>query len=101
VSLFFSRGERRAMDWWGNDQAPPGGSVRVTQDTAPRLAPVFAAHRHIVDFMSTLPVDAYRKNDDGSRTPTALPQLLSRLDLPGGPGMVTCRRGMRLKPARA
>lgn len=88
MSLFFKRGgEQRAMDWWGSDSPRPGSAV--TQDSASHLGPVFAAHRHIVDFVSTLPVDAYRKGDGGERTEISTPRLLTRPDEPGGPGLVT------------
>lgn len=89
MSLFRpGRGEIRSMGWFGTGADGPSGRT-ITADNAPRLAPVFAALRHIVDFGSTLPVDAYRKNTDGTRTMAPTPQLFSQLDDPGGPGVVS------------
>lgn len=87
MSLFFKpRGEERSMAWWatGVDSL----QHRITPENAPKLAPVFAAFRHIVDYGSTLPVDAYRK-DGATRTEMALPQLFAQQDAPGGPGLVS------------
>lgn len=50
------------------------------------LVPFFGAIRHIVDFLSTLPIDAYRK-DGEVRSPIGLPQLLRRLDDFGDQGV--------------
>jgi hypothetical protein len=84
MSLFFKRaeGEQRSH-WFGTDS---DGPVRVSADNAPRLAPVFAAFRHIVDFGSTLPVDAYRK-ENSVRTEITLPTLFARQDEPGASGL--------------
>jgi HK97 family phage portal protein len=76
VSLFFRRGERRSMDQWFNTDPNPDGRL-VSPERAAHLAPVFAAIRHIVDFVSTLPLDAYRLGDDGVRTEISLPHLFS------------------------
>jgi phage portal protein BeeE len=84
VSLFFRRGETRSH-WFGTDSDAPHS---VTQDTSMRLASVFAAFRHIVDYCGTLPVDAYRV-EGSTRTPVSLPQLLARQDEQGGPGLVS------------
>ena len=87
MSLFFGkRGEVRSADWFGTAS---DGPVRVTADTAPRLGPVFAALRHITDFGSTLPVDAYRKDGEGKRVEIALPQLLARRNDFGESGLVS------------
>ncbi len=87
MSLFFGRGERRAMDWWGSDSVPGGGMV-VNDHSASHLAPVFASLRHIVDFVSTLPVDTFRGNDDGTRSPmNRLPLLLRSQNMPGRQGL--------------
>lgn len=49
----------------------------VSIDKAMHLGPVFSAVRHGVDFVSTLPVDSFRDNPDGSRTPSRnLPPIL-------------------------
>jgi hypothetical protein len=87
VSLFFKRveGEVRSSSWFGTDTTSPR---TVTPDNAPKLGPLFSAFRHIVDFGSTLPVDAYRK-DGGVRKEIPLPRLISQLDAPGGPGVVS------------
>jgi len=71
--------------WFGS-----GGDRRtphnVTAESATYLAPVFAALRHIVDYGSTLPINAYRRVDDGSRSRITAPQLIQGLDTAGGPG---------------
>lgn len=88
MSLFFGRrGERRAMTGGWVDSGD-GPARAVTEDNATRLAPVFAAHRHIVDYVSTLPVDAFRRDGD-RRVSITLPPLLSNMDLPGAPGLVS------------
>lgn len=74
--------------WFGTDSDPLGGRS-VSVDRATHLGPVFSAFRHIYDFMSSLPVDAYRMNADGSRTPAALPQVLRRQNDPGRLGLET------------
>lgn len=86
MSLFFRRGEARSH-WFGTG-ADASPTQRVTDDSALRLTPVFAAFRHIVDYCGTLPVDAYRL-DGGNRREMGLPQLLARQDDLGGPGLVT------------
>ena len=85
MSRIFGRGERRAMDasWFAIDR---NGSASVTAETAPTLAPVYAALRHIVDYVSTLPVDSLRVDGD-KRRPTSLPLLLRSADGPGRIGM--------------
>jgi HK97 family phage portal protein len=85
MSLFV-RSEQRAMNnpWadWEAGGSSPGSACDPTA-----LVPFFAAIRHIVDFMSTLPVDSNRV-DGESRTPMAsLPPLFRRLDEPGGIGI--------------
>ncbi len=81
---FFRRTETRSAgdDSWESF----GGSGSAGKATG--LVPFFASIRHIVDFMSTLPVDSYRQ--DGERRTTApLPQLLKRLNDPGDVGVGT------------
>lgn len=77
MSLFF-RTETRAMHPWDleGDVTSPAPRV-VTADGATYLAPVFAAIRHIVDYVATLPVDFYRYNADGSRTRATMPDLVT------------------------
>ena len=53
----------------------------VTSESALRLTSVFAAFRHIVDYVSTLPVDNYRLKGK-ARTPAPLPQLLATPQAP-------------------
>ena len=87
MSLFFKgRGETRSH-WFGTG-ADASPNRRVSEESSMRLTPVFAAFRHIVDYTSTLPVDAYRM-EGKARQETSLPQLLARQDEPGGPGLVT------------
>lgn len=50
------------------------------------LVPFFAAVRHIVDFLSTLPVDGYRV-EGGARVPRSTPALLRRLNEVGDQGV--------------
>lgn len=87
MSLFFKRGERRHMESWVDFGHDGSGHV-VTPETATHLVPVFAAIRHILDFCSTLPIDAYRK-EGTSRKPVTPPQLVLGLDMPGRPGAVS------------
>lgn len=79
------------MQHWFGVGDPPGPSTshRITPDTATYLAPVFAAIRHIVDYGSTLPINAYRRVDDGSRKRIAPPQLIAGLDGEGHVGSVS------------
>lgn len=84
MSLLFGRRAEARSDTW----TTVPGAATVTADTAPRLSPVFAAHRHIVDYISTLPVDTFRK-DGKVRTEVSRPQLLQDPDLAGGPGLVS------------
>lgn len=86
MSLFFRRGERRSADQWFNTD-PDRDYRSVTPGGAAHLAPVFAAIRHVVDFVSTLPLDAYRLADDGSRTEITLPQLFRSQNEPGRAGV--------------
>lgn len=87
MSLFFKRGETRSH-WFGTDGYAPTNGHHVNDETAPRLGPVFSAYRHIVDYISTLPVDSFR--DEGkTRKQIALPQLLASQDDEGAPGLVT------------
>lgn len=80
MSLFPKRSiEQRSDSSWFGIGADNPRTVRI--DTAPKLAPVFAAIRHVVDFGSTLPVDCYRTKDDGTREQLkTLPPLLSNED---------------------
>lgn len=70
--------------WFGTD---PDRVATVNADTAPTLAPVFAALRHIVDFVSTLPIDAYRASGESRRKIDGLPYLLSSQNALGRPGV--------------
>ncbi len=56
----------------------------VTPTSATYLAPVFASIRSIVDYVSTPPLDFYRRESDGSRTPIAMPELFRNIDLEYG-----------------
>lgn len=84
MSLFSRSEKRTATDWsdWLAGGSAPGGSTDATG-----LVPFYAAIRHIVDFMSTLPVDA-RRADGDARTPmSSLPPLFRRLNEPGDIGI--------------
>jgi phage portal protein BeeE len=86
VSLFF-KGQGETRQHWFGTGADANPTQRVTDDSALRLTSVFAAFRHIVDYVGTLPVDAYRI-DGTARRDVALPQLLARQDDIGGPGLL-------------
>ena len=86
MSVFF-RSEQRSSDPWFPWQGT-GSNAHVSESQATHLAPVFAALRHIVDFGSTLPIDAYRA-DGGKRTPIPPPPLVIRQNLLGMPGFGT------------
>jgi hypothetical protein len=77
---------RREQRNFGNDSWESLGSPKRLRADAPALVPFFAAIRHIVDFLSTLPVDAYRKDGD-QRTAISLPPLLAELDKPWNIGL--------------
>lgn len=87
MSLFFKGREEARSHWFGTDTYP-SGKHHVNEHTALRLAPVFAAYRHIVDYTSSLPIDAY-VGDGANRKERSLPQLLASQDDEGGPGLVT------------
>lgn len=82
---FFRREEARSAQGW-EEWAAGGNAPSTTSATG--LVPFFGAIRHIVDFVSTLPVDSYRKDGD-TRTPAPTPQLIKRLDDPGDIGVGT------------
>lgn len=87
MSLFFGRrGEQRAMTGGWVD-AGDGPGRAVTEDNATRLAPVFAAHRHIVDYIATLPLDCFRKEGD-RRVALSLPAVFANTDIFGMSGLV-------------
>lgn len=71
MSLFFRAEKRSSAEWpfWSSTDGGGPGS------TATHLTPVFASIRHIVDYISTLPVDFYR-NVDGVRVPASTPELI-------------------------
>lgn len=85
MSLFWGRQERRSSDW--TDVSSSTTQRRITDENAPTLAPVFASLRHIVDFLSTLPVDAFQRGSGRSRTEIDLPRLFADLDRPGRVGL--------------
>ena len=83
MSLFFGRGESRAMTSWLTDSSTAG---RVTPDRARYLTPVFAAFRHIYDYTSSLPVVPYRTDEQGRRVRMpSLPTLLASCERGDGP----------------
>ena len=84
--MFRPRGEQRRLpDQWFN--VDPDRTVQSVEESATRLVPVFAAIRHIVDFISTLPVDAGRNSTDGARQESNLPALLRSQNEPGRAGV--------------
>lgn len=85
MSLFFGkRGEQRST-WvdFGGTSWEVGSRRTVSPDNAPKLAAVFAAQRHIVDYISSLPVNAYRRNEQNNRLRVGVPALLAT---PNGEG---------------
>lgn len=79
MSLFF-KGERRGQVTATSDDGWTGAGSTNPSGRATHLIPVFASLRHITDFASTLPVDTYWKNADGTRTPAPTPPLLRVLE---------------------
>lgn len=71
------RGETRSATWDEIDGAPSGRPV--SPDMATHLGPVFAAFRAITDYVSTLPVDFFRK-DGEQRVPVAPPMLVQNVE---------------------
>ncbi|HWK19814.1 MAG TPA: phage portal protein [Microbacteriaceae bacterium] len=51
----------------------------MSEERATHLVPVLASIRHIVDFVSTLPVDFYRKSDN-ARVPASVPALIRNVE---------------------
>lgn len=81
----FSRSEKRAVDDWSEWAA--GGPAPGSSNDPTGLVPFFAALRHIVDFMSTLPVDGRRADGDARSPMSSLPPLFRRLNEPGDIGI--------------
>lgn len=79
MSLFFRSAEKRSSDRVAEFVAGEGGAEGVSLERALHLIPAFASVRHIVDYVSTLPVDFYRKNGD-RRTPAPVPELIRNAD---------------------
>jgi HK97 family phage portal protein len=73
MSLFFRKTEQRSGDQWFNT-FPDQDYRTISTEKATHLSPVFSALRHIVDYVSTLPLDAYRMDGD-VRTEISLPLL--------------------------
>jgi phage portal protein BeeE len=85
VSLFAPKQtEKRSEDWtaWEGGGGAPGSSSNPTG-----LVPFFAAIRHIVDYLSSLPLDANRLDGDARAPMSSLPPLLRRLNDPGDIGL--------------
>ena len=84
VSRIFGSVEKRDISapWLPFNQ---GGSPysAVSQERALHLGPVFAANRHITDFCSTLPLQAFRRVSEGERQPAPMPPLFRDLEMEG------------------
>jgi HK97 family phage portal protein len=76
---FRRRTERRAITDVPWDVGGPS-TISVNQSRALGLTAVFAANRHIVDNVSTLPLQPFRKVGDARQPMGSLPQLFKRLD---------------------
>lgn len=61
---------------WANSNGPAPGSMALDGDRALQLLVVYGCVQLIADSIATLPVDAYRRNADGSKTELALPRWL-------------------------
>jgi HK97 family phage portal protein len=85
VSLFFRKAEQRSGDQWFNT-FPDSDSRSISTERATHLAPVYSSIRFIVDFLSTLPLDAYQLNGE-SRKSTPLPELFRSQNEPGRAGV--------------
>lgn len=77
MGLFF--GERAMHPWDLEGDATSPSPQAITPTNAVHLAPVFASIRHIVDYVSTCPVDFYRYNPDGSRARATTPDLFKNI----------------------
>jgi HK97 family phage portal protein len=84
VSLFFRKSEQRSDQWF--DTGGDYDSRSISTQKATHLAPVYSSIRFIVDFLSTLPVDAYQMNGT-ARKDTPLPQLFRSQNEPGRSGL--------------
>src|SRR5262245_30481509 len=71
--------ERSSSVWgdWG-DPVPTWSGQNVTPDLALQLAAVYGSVGLITDSISTLPVDVYRKRDDGKREEITPPFWLTQ-----------------------
>lgn len=77
MSLFRkARVEQRAITEVPWDHGPPLNPTKMSQERAQRLAPVFAANRHLADQIATLPMHAYRKTGETRQRLNRLPKLL-------------------------
>ena len=72
MSLFFRKTEQRSGEWFNT--FPDNDYRTISTEKSTHLSPVFSALRHIVDYVSTLPLDAYRMDGD-VRTGITLPLL--------------------------
>lgn len=75
MSLF--RTEQRAMATWSELGV---SSTAVSAKGALCLTPYFAAVRHMVHYVSTLPVDFYQRADEETRKPIGQPELIRNVD---------------------
>ncbi|MGH3518807.1 MAG: phage portal protein [Natronosporangium sp.] len=80
---FRRKTEQRSVDTAPWDAGGVSGDPPVSESRAMRLAPVFAANRHLADNISTLPLKAYRKLGDRREPMGSLPQLLQFLETDG------------------
>jgi HK97 family phage portal protein len=74
MSLFFRKAEQRSGEWFNT--FPDNDYRTVSTEKSTYLGPVFSALRHIVDYVSTLPLDAYRMDGDTRTELNTLPLLL-------------------------
>jgi hypothetical protein len=65
---------------WNSGGPSPTSSLVLSEERARRLAPVYSAHRHLADGISTLPIKGYRKIGDRREPMGSLPQLLQFME---------------------
>ena len=68
--------------WPGDESAPTAAGVSVTSANATQLLTVYGCTRLLADAISTLPLDVYRVEKDGTKTDLPVPRLLEE-PMPG------------------
>lgn len=79
MSLFWSKGDERSLDWSDVFGVRRDGTKFVGSDAALRVIPVYAAVSLIADQFAVLPMSVYRGSRDASK-PIPLPKFLANPD---------------------